>query len=79
MGVKSNLPVLMAEQKIKGITELMELSGLSRNAINRVYDDRDEKINATSLKTLIALCDSLNCSLSDLIEYVPEQKKSDGQ
>ncbi|MFE6166259.1 helix-turn-helix domain-containing protein [Viridibacillus arvi] len=31
------------------------------------------------LKTLIALCDTLNCSLSDLIEYVPEQKKSDGQ
>lgn len=75
MSIISNLPVLMAERKIKGITELMELSGLSRNAINRVYDDRDEKINATSLKTLIALCDSLNCSLSDLIEYVPEQKR----
>lgn len=76
MGVKSNLPVLMAKQKIKGISELMELSGLSRNAINRVFDDRDEKINATSLKTLLALCDALNCSLSELIEYKPNEKDS---
>lgn len=74
MGIKSNLPVLMAKQKIKGISELMELSGLSRNAINRVFDDRDEKINSTSLKTLIALCDALNCTLSELIEYKPNKK-----
>lgn len=74
MTVKSNLPILMAERKIKGISELMVLSGLSRNAINRVYDDRDEKINATSLKTLITLCNALDCSLSELIEYTPNKK-----
>lgn len=74
MTIKSNLPILMAERKIKGISELMNLSGLSRNAINRVYDDRDEKINATNLKTLITLCDTLDCSLSDLIEYTPNKK-----
>lgn len=70
MSLKSNLPVLMAERKIKSVSQLQELTGLSRNAINRAMDDTDDKrISGTTLSTLIKICDALQCSLSDLIEY----------
>lgn len=62
----------MAEHRIDGITDLMKLSGLSRNAINRLYKGTDEEIESTNLKTLITLCKVFNCKLSDLIEYTPE-------
>lgn len=67
--LKSNLAVLMAERKIKSVTQLQAITGLSRNAINRVLNDEDEKIQGTTLLTLVKLCDALNCSLSELIEY----------
>lgn len=67
--LKSNLAVLMAERKIKSVTQLQTITGLSRNAINRVLNDEDEKIQGTTLLTLVKLCDALNCSLAELIEY----------
>ena len=65
--LKINLRVLMAKQKIDNITKMMEMSGLSRNAINKIY--KEENLESTELRTLIKLCDALNCNLSDLVEY----------
>lgn len=76
MGIQMRIRYLMAEQKIDGVGELMQRSGLSRNAINRLYKGTDEEIKATSMKTLITLCDVFNCKLSDLIEYTPDVKGS---
>ncbi|MGA3677839.1 helix-turn-helix domain-containing protein [Lysinibacillus agricola] len=75
MVVKSNLRILMAEHRIDGISELMEKSGLSRNAINRLYKGTDEEMKSTNLKTLITLCEVFECKLSDLLEFTPESKK----
>lgn len=68
--VKCHLRRLMADQKIDDITQLMKLSGLSRNAINKLY--REENIETIKMETLFKLCDTFRCSLSDLIEYVPD-------
>ena len=70
-----NIRILMAQHKIDDIQELMNRSGLSRNAINRLYKGTDEEIKTSSLKTLITLCDVFNCKLSDLLEYVPDSKE----
>ena len=78
MAIEARLRILMAEHRIDGITDLMKLSGLSRNAINRLYKGTDEEIESTNLKTLITLCKVFNCKLSDLIEYTPN-KKEDAQ
>lgn len=78
MAIEARLRILMAEHRIDGITDLMKLSGLSRNAINRLYKGTDEEIESTNLKTLITLCKVFNCKLSDLIEYTPD-KKEDAQ
>ncbi|PCL95081.1 transcriptional regulator [Paenibacillus lautus] len=67
--IKCNIRKLMAEHRIDDITELMAKSGLSRNSINKLY--RETNIETTKLETLFKLCDTFNCKLSDLIEYVP--------
>ncbi|MFB5269420.1 helix-turn-helix domain-containing protein [Paenibacillus enshidis] len=69
--IKCNLRLLMAEHRIDDITELMIKSGLSRNSINKLY--RETNIETVKLETLFKLCDTFNCELSDLIEYIPEQ------
>ncbi|MNT99851.1 hypothetical protein D3C72_2428140 [compost metagenome] len=61
----------MAEHRVDDITELMAKSGLSRNSINKLY--RETNIETTKLETLLKLCDTFNCKLSDLIEYIPEE------
>ncbi|AIW40943.1 helix-turn-helix transcriptional regulator [Paenibacillus polymyxa] len=68
--IKCNIRELMAEHRIDDITELMAKSGLSRNSINKLY--RETNIETTKLETLFKLCDTFNCKLSDLIEYLPE-------
>ena len=68
--IKCKLRIFMAEKKIDNITDLMGMTGLSRNAINRLYKEIElEKVN---METLIKLCNIFNCKLSDLFEYVPE-------
>ena len=67
-----NIRKLMAEHKIDDISELMRLSNLSRNAINKLY--KEIAIETTSLETLIKLSNAFNCKLSDLLEYVPDDK-----
>lgn len=62
----------MADKKIDDISDLMKLSGISRNSINKLY--KESKIETAKLETLFKLCDTFNCKLSDLIEYVPEEK-----
>ncbi|WP_339159991.1 helix-turn-helix transcriptional regulator [Paenibacillus sp. FSL W8-0186] len=69
--IKCNIRVLMAEHRIDDITELMEKSGLSRNSINKLY--KEINIETTKLETLLKLCDTFECKLSDLIEYTPDQ------
>ena len=66
--IKCNLRRLMADQKIDEITELMKLSGLSRNSINKLYREND--IESTKLETLFKV---FGCKLSKLVEYTPEK------
>lgn len=72
--IKSNLRILMAEHRIDGVSDLMKKSNLSRNAINRLYKEKEGELEGVTLKTLITLCDTFACKLSDLLEYVPEKE-----
>lgn len=57
----------MADKNIDDIAELIEMSGISRNTINKLF--RNKYIETIKIETLIKLCDALDCKLSDLIEY----------
>ena len=63
----------MADHKIDDITELMQKSGVSRNSINKLY--RESDIETTKLETLFKLCDTFDCKLSDLVDYIPDENK----
>lgn len=65
--IKNKLRYRMADKQIDDITALMELSGVSRNTINKLY--KDKQVETVKLETLFRLCDALECNLSDLIEY----------
>lgn len=68
--LKCNLRLLMAKNKIDNIVDLMNKADISRNSANKMY--REHELESIKLETLIKICDSLKCPLSDLIEYIPE-------
>jgi len=61
----------MADKKIDDIAELMQLSGLSRNSINKLY--RGKGVESVKIETLMKLCDAFGCKLSDVVEYTPDK------
>lgn len=71
MPLNNNLRIVMAKKTIDNISELMEITGLSRNALNKLW--HNEEVETVKLGTLIQICESLKINLSDLIEYVPEK------
>jgi putative transcriptional regulator len=58
----------MGEQKINA-TQLAKRAGLSRYAIYELYHERTKGIE---FETLAKLCQALDCSVGELLEYVPE-------
>lgn len=62
----------MVDKQIKGISDLVKLSGVARNTILKLY--REQELSTIRMGTLTKLCDALDCSLSDLIEYTPDEK-----
>ena len=65
--LKSYLRHRMADKSVDDITQLIKISGVSRNSINKLF--RSVNLETIKLETLIKLCDALECNLSDLIEY----------
>ena len=54
----------------KGITEyhLIYKQGISANILHRMKHGRN-----ITLRTLDSLCQILNCGISDIIEYLPDE------
>lgn len=68
--VKVNLKVEMAKAKIKNISELSRLTGISRYSLTKYCSP--EGMNDITLKTLIKICTALKCNIDDLIEIGDE-------
>lgn len=69
---KSKLRFLMAEHKIDSITELMKITNVSREPLSKLYSE--ENLGTLKLDILSRICDGLNCSLNELVEYMPDFK-----
>jgi guanylate kinase len=65
--VKFELDRLLFERKMK-VPELMEKSGVNKNTL---YAIKNNTITRVDLKVIQAICDALQCPLSDLMKYVP--------
>ncbi|HDR8043307.1 TPA: helix-turn-helix transcriptional regulator [Bacillus cereus] len=69
MKLANNIRMIMAQKKIDNIAELIRITGVSRNSINKLW--HNENVSSLRLDTLITICEKLDVKLSDLIEYVP--------
>lgn len=72
--LKSNIKYRMVDSNIDDVNKLMELTGISRNTLNKLY--KNINLETIRLENLMKVCDALNCNLSDLIEYTPEKKEN---
>jgi Predicted transcriptional regulator len=70
MKIVSHLPILMAKRKVKNINRLAAETGVSSTTLYRLYDGTNTRID---YDTLIKLCAFFNCTVGELLEYVPEK------
>lgn len=64
-----HLDRLMVERKIS-LNELAEKVGITNANLSKI---KNNHITAMRFSTLIALCQALDCTVGDLIEYVESQ------
>lgn len=64
----NNLLVILA-QKRTNASEVSRDTGIAKSTISKIINNKTD----VKLSTLIRLCNSLKVSLSDLVEFLPEQ------
>lgn len=69
--IKVHLSRLMGERRIK-IAQLATMTGLHRNGIAKLYN---EETDGVKFDTLNAICKALDCTVEDIIEYVPDENE----
>ncbi|RVT56442.1 helix-turn-helix domain-containing protein [Niallia taxi] len=70
MELENNIRLIMAKRRINSISDLITITGLSRNALNKLW--HNENLESVKLGTLIEICNKLDIKLSELIEFTPE-------
>ena len=67
--IRCHLSRLMGERKIK-IADLSRDTGINRGTATRLYYETAERIE---MNVISSLCEYFDCSVGDLLEYVPDQ------
>lgn len=73
--IKCHLGRLMGERKLK-VIDVARATELHRNTVDLLYKGSAKQVE---IETLNRLCAFFECSLSDLLEYIPESKKRSGK
>ena len=68
--MRFNLKRLLFDRDMKQI-DLHRKTGIRYETVGAYYHGYVKRMN---VKDLEKICDALNCSLSDLIEYIPDKK-----
>lgn len=69
MAIHCTLSAILGAKRIKQI-ELAKITGASTTTINSLYNDRVTKI---SYDVLNKICKALDCQVSDILTYVPDE------
>ena len=69
MAIRVNLDVMMAKRKMS-LNELSEKVGITLANLSIL---KNNKAKAVRFSTLDAICKALDCSVGDIIEYVPAE------
>ena len=70
MSIKIHLGRLLGERKLRA-SEVARKTGINKNTLSSLYN---EKVSGIRFDTLEKLCKFLDCSIGELIEYVPDEK-----
>ncbi len=70
MSMKVHLGRLLGERRLRA-SEVARRTGINKNTLSSLYN---EKVSGIRFDTLGKLCKFLNCSIGELIEYVPDEK-----
>lgn len=68
--IKSNLPVLLAEKRLK-VADLIRMTDISKSTMHKIYNDQTTRID---FETIDKICEALEVQVGDLFEYVPNPK-----
>ncbi|OCZ53780.1 helix-turn-helix transcriptional regulator [Dehalobacter sp. TeCB1] len=67
--IKIHLSKLLGERRLTQ-ADLARKTGIRPSTINEIYHEVVERVN---LEHMDLICEALNCSLVDLIEYIPNK------
>ncbi len=70
MAIQSKLSLLMGEKRYS-IQDVHEKTGLSRNTISALYNDKTTRVD---LETIDRLCELFDCEISELFVRTTKQK-----
>ena len=73
--IKNYLSKLLGERRMTQ-AELSRLTGIRAATINEIYNELAERI---SLEHLDKICEALNCSLDELLVYIPNKIPTTGK
>lgn len=68
--IKCHLSTLMGAHKLK-VIDVARQTGLHRNTVAALYDERALRIDLDAIEKLCAL---FECNVGDLFEYIPEEQ-----
>ncbi len=70
MSIKIHLGRLLGERRLRA-SEVARKTGINKNTLSSLYNER---VSGIRFDTLEKLCKFLNCSIGELIEYIPEEE-----
>lgn len=68
--IVNNISTMIGHRKTD-ISEVAKIANLSYNTVYNLYYDKTKGID---FETLNKLCYTLNCTVNDLIKYVPDKQ-----
>lgn len=66
--IKNRLSIILGEQKMR-VSELSKLTGISQNALNKIYHNKTKGID---FDTLNRLCNALDRNSQEIFEFLPD-------
>jgi putative transcriptional regulator len=70
--IKSNLPVLLAERRLK-VADLIRMTDISKSTMHKIYNDQTTRID---FETIDKICEALDVQVGDLFQYKPNKTGS---
>ena len=72
MAIHSTLSAVLGAKRITP-KKLADTTGISKTTINSLYND---KVTMVSYNVLNKICKTLDCQVSDILTYVPDEEEN---